>query len=100
MNIGMAARLKRIVKVLACLCAVEMFLPGGTLIVLGCLLTGERRIHASAEGDRAVAAWGDFLGLLSVNTGGGSNRAEDNPAGPETARRRAASEGSSVSRES
>ena len=34
------ARLKQIAKVLARLCAVGMFLPGGTLIVLGFLLTG------------------------------------------------------------
>jgi hypothetical protein len=53
---------------------------GGTLIVLGYLLTGGRHIHASAEGERAVTVWGDFLGLLSANTAGGSNRAEDNSA--------------------
>jgi len=100
MNTGIGTRLKRIAKVLACLCAIEMFLPGGTLIVLGYLLTGGRHIHASAEGDRAVTAWGGVLRLLSVHTGGGSNRAEDNSAGPETASRRAASDGPSVPGES
>ena len=72
----MGARLKRIAKVLGTVFAIEMFLPGGTLIVLGYLLTGGRRIHASAEGDRAVTAWGGVLRLLSVNTGGESNRGQ------------------------
>jgi hypothetical protein len=100
MNTGMGTRLKRIAKVVACLCAIEMFLPGGTLIVLGYLVAARHHVHGSAEGEHAVTAWSEFRRLFSANTGGGSNRAEDNSAGPETARRRAASEGSSVSRES
>ncbi len=47
MNTGMGARLKRIAKVLACLGAIELFLPGGTLIVLACLFMG--RAHASGR---------------------------------------------------
>lgn len=38
MNPGIGARLKRIAKVLATLCAIELFLPGGTLIVISILL--------------------------------------------------------------
>ena len=48
MNTGMGARLKRIAKVVATLCAIEMFLPGGTLLVLGLLLSG--RINVPALG--------------------------------------------------
>ena len=43
MNTGIGARIKQIDKVLARLCAIGMFLPGGTLIVLGFLLTGQRQ---------------------------------------------------------
>ena len=46
MNTGFGARLKRIANVLGRLCAIELFLPGGTLLVLGYLLTGGRQIHA------------------------------------------------------
>ena len=38
MNTGMGARLKRIARVVATLCAIELFLPGGTLIVISILL--------------------------------------------------------------
>jgi hypothetical protein len=38
MNTGMGARLKRFAKVLATLCAIELLLPGGTLIVISILL--------------------------------------------------------------
>ena len=78
MNTGMGARLKRIAKVLATLCAIELFLPGGTLIVLGYLLTGRPHIRAAAESEGAVKAWRDFRGLIFANTrDGGSSRADD-----------------------
>jgi hypothetical protein len=38
MNARYGTRLKQIAKVLARLCAIEMFLPGGTLIVISILL--------------------------------------------------------------
>ena len=41
MNSGTGARLKRFAKVLGTLCAIEMVLPGGTLMVLTYLLTGQ-----------------------------------------------------------
>jgi hypothetical protein len=50
MNTGMGARLRRIAKVVACLCAIELFLPGGTLIVLGLLLTGRINVPALGGG--------------------------------------------------
>jgi hypothetical protein len=43
MNTGIGARLKRMAKGLATLCAIELCLPGGTLIMLGDLLTGQRQ---------------------------------------------------------
>ncbi len=87
MNTGMGARLKRIAKVLACLGAIELFLPGGTLIVLGYLLTGRPHVRAAAEGERAVKAWRDFRGLISANIGdGGSSRADDNNSLPNFSR--------------
>jgi hypothetical protein len=44
MNTRYGARIKQIAKVLARLCAIGMFLPGGgTLILLGDLLTGQRQ---------------------------------------------------------
>ena len=62
------ARLKRILKVLFCLCAIELFLPGGTLIVLGYLLTGGRHIHTSAEGEGGFHIWRDIRGLVFAST--------------------------------
>jgi hypothetical protein len=38
MNTGIGARLKRMAKGLATLCAIELCLPGGTLIVISILL--------------------------------------------------------------
>ena len=71
MNTGIGTRLKRFAKVLACLCAIEMFLPGGTLIVLGYLLMGGRRIHTSAKGEGGLPTWRDIRGLVFANTAGG-----------------------------
>ena len=64
----MGAWLKRIAKVLFYPCAIELFLPGGTLIVLGYLLTGGRHIHISAEGEGAFQIWRDIRGLVFANT--------------------------------
>ena len=64
----MGARLKRIAKVLFCLCAIELFLPGGTLIVLGYLLTSGRHIHTSAKGEGGLQTWRDIRGLVFANT--------------------------------
>jgi hypothetical protein len=61
---GMGARLKRIAKVLFFLCAIELFLPGGTLIVLGYLLTGGRHIHTSSKAEGGLQTWGDIRGLV------------------------------------
>ncbi|HYB75252.1 MAG TPA: hypothetical protein VED18_17900 [Candidatus Sulfotelmatobacter sp.] len=66
MNTGVSARLKRIAKVLAAPCAIEVLLPGGTLIVLGWLLAGRANVPVPAGGpleaansavQRARAAW-------------------------------------------
>ncbi len=43
MNTRIGSPIKQIAKVLVTLCAIEMFLPGGTLIMLGDLLTGQRQ---------------------------------------------------------
>lgn len=56
MNPGIDARLKQSAKVLASLCAIEMVLPSGTLIVLGDLLTGQpqgrwRRCPSNQHGE-------------------------------------------------
>lgn len=67
----MGTRLKRIVKVLLCLCAIELFLPGGTLIVLGYLLTGGRHIHTSAKSEGGLQTWRHIRGLVFANTAGG-----------------------------
>jgi hypothetical protein len=78
MNIGMGARLRRIAKVVACLCAIELFLPGGTLIVLGYLLAGRPHVPATAEGGRAFKVLCELRWLISANAGAGdSNRSED-----------------------
>ena len=50
MNPGIGARLKRMAKVVATLCAIEMFLPAGTLLVLGLLLSGRISVPAPAGG--------------------------------------------------
>lgn len=66
MNTRMGARLKRIAKMLAALCAIELLLPGGTLIVLGLVLAGRTNVPVPAGGlletansavQRARAAW-------------------------------------------
>jgi hypothetical protein len=78
MNNGMSARLKRIARVLACLGAIELFLPGGTLIVLGYLLVGRPHLPAAAEGERAFKVLSDLRGLIFANAGAGdASRAED-----------------------
>ena len=78
MNIGMRARLRRIGKVVACLCAIELVLPGGTLIVLGYLLAGRPHVPATAEGGRAFKVVRDIRGLISANAGAGdASRSED-----------------------
>jgi hypothetical protein len=48
MNTGIGARLKRIAKMLAALCTIELLLPGGMLIVLGWLLAGRIDVPAPA----------------------------------------------------
>ena len=65
MNIGMGARLRQIAKVVACLCAIELCLPGGTLIVLGYLLAGRPHVPAAAEGERAFKVLCDLRGSFS-----------------------------------
>jgi len=83
MNIGTGARLRRIAKVVACLCAIELFLPGGTLIVLGYLLAGRPHVPAAAEGERGFKVLRDLRGLISANAGAGdsSQSEDDNPRG-------------------
>ena len=83
MNIGMGARLRQIAKVVACLCAIELFLPGGTLIVLGYLLAGRPHVPAASEGERAFKVLCDLRGLIFAKAGAGdSSRPEDdNPQG-------------------
>jgi hypothetical protein len=83
MNIGMSARLKRVAKAIACLGAIELFLPGGTLIVLGYLLASRPHVPAAAEGERAFKVLRDLRGLIFANAGGcDSTRAGDaNPRG-------------------
>ena len=83
MNIGMGARLRRIAKVVACLCAIELILPGGTLIVLGYLLASRPHVSEAAEGEGPLRVLRDLRGLISANTrAGNSNRSEgDHPRG-------------------
>ena len=64
----MGARLKRIAKVLFYPCAIELFLPGGTLIVLGYLLMGGRHIHTSSEGEGGLQTWRGIRGLVFAST--------------------------------
>lgn len=79
---GMTARLKRIARVVACLGAIELFLPGGTLIVLGCLLAGRPHAPAAAEGEGAFKVLRDLRWLFSANAGAGdSSRTEDDNSG-------------------
>jgi hypothetical protein len=75
----MGTRLKRIAKVLFCLCSIELLLPGGTLIVLGYLLMGGRHIHTSAKGEGGIQTRRDIRGLVFANTAGGSSRRDANP---------------------
>ncbi len=42
MNPGIRARLTRLAKILGRLLAIELVLPGGTVLVLACLLSGGR----------------------------------------------------------
>ena len=55
MHTGMGARLTRMAKMLAALCAIEVFLPGGTLIMLGLLLAGRITVPVPAGGPLATA---------------------------------------------
>ncbi len=71
MNIGMGVRLKRIAKVLGTVFAIEMFLPGGTLLALGYLLALQRHVHRSAAGEPALPAWRGLRGLLAAHPAGG-----------------------------
>jgi len=66
MTPGISVRLKQIAKVLATLCAIELCVPGGTLIVLGLLLTARVNVPAPVGGpmervwsalQRIRAAW-------------------------------------------
>ena len=87
MNVGIGARVKRIAKVLASLCAIELCLPGGTLIVLGYLLALRLHLRPSAEGERVVTAWRGLRGLMSATTDdGGSSRADDTKSLPNSGR--------------
>jgi hypothetical protein len=83
MNMGMSARFTRIAKVVPCLCAIELCLPGGTLIVLGYLLAGRPHVPVATEGERAFKVVRDLRGLISANAGAGdSSRSEvDKPQG-------------------
>ncbi len=92
MNTGTATRLKRIAKMLGTICAIELCLPGGTLIALGYLLTVQCHVHGTAEGEHAVSAWRGIRELLSAVTGGRSSRAGASSAGPKTGNRPAAGE--------
>jgi hypothetical protein len=100
MNTGIATRLKRVAKGLGTICAIELCLPGGTLIALTYFLTVQCHVHGSTEGKHAVTAWRDIRGLLSADTSGGLRRAGANSAGPATANRRAASQVPPVAEES
>ena len=42
MNSRITTQLRRLAMIAGRLLAIELFLPGGTLIVLACLLTGRR----------------------------------------------------------
>ena len=79
MNTGIAVKLKGLARLIGRLVAIELFLPGGTLIALGYLLALRPHVRASAEGERGVRTWRGIRGLGSANTGdGGSSRTEDN----------------------
>jgi hypothetical protein len=54
MNSGIATRLRRMAKVLATLCAIEICLPGGTLIVISILLA--RRVPEISQRFTALPA--------------------------------------------
>jgi hypothetical protein len=71
MNTGIAVKLKRLARLIGRLCAIELFLPGGTLIVLGYLLTGGRHIHTSAKSEGGPQTWRHIRGLVFANTAGG-----------------------------
>jgi len=93
MNSGIGARLKRFAKVLATLCAIEMVLPGGTVIVVTYFLTCRCHVRGLAEADRALKAWRGFGGRISASTGGGSSLADSDSAEPVAANRPAAIDG-------
>jgi len=87
MNAGIGARVIRVAKVLASLCAIELCLPGGTLIVLGYFLALRPHLRPSAEGEGAVTAWRSLRGLISAITDdGGSSRADDTKSLPNSGR--------------
>ena len=100
MNPGIGPRLKRMAKVLATVCAIEVCLPGGTLLALGYLLALQCHLYGSTEGEPAVPTWRGLRGLLAANPAGGSNRVDATSAGPATATRGAASDGPSGAGES
>jgi hypothetical protein len=83
MTTGIAVKLKGLARLIGPLVAIELFLPGGTLIVLGSLRALRCHVPAPAGGERAVTTWRGFRGLRSANTGdGGSSRADDNTSRP------------------
>jgi hypothetical protein len=88
MNTGMGARVKRIAKIVAALCAIELLLPGGTLIVLLYVLTGRSHVRAAGEGERAIGIFRGVLGQIFEKTcDGGSRQSDQNnslPSSPRT----------------
>jgi hypothetical protein len=46
MNTAIAVKLKRLARLIGRPVAIELFLPGGTLVVLGCLVTGRGSMPA------------------------------------------------------
>ncbi len=87
MNTGIAVKLRRLARLIGPLVAIELFLPGGTLIVLGSLLALRCHVPAPAGGERAVTTWRGFRGLISANIGdGGSSRADDSNSLPNFSR--------------
>jgi hypothetical protein len=71
MNTGMGVRLKRIAKVLGTIIAIELCLPGGTLLALGYLLALQCHGDRSAAGEPALPTWRDLRGLLAGHPAGG-----------------------------
>jgi len=83
MKIGVGARFRRIAKVLAALCTIELLVPGGTLIVLILVLTGGCHLGPPDEGERAAGIWRGVREQVFGNTAdGGSRRTDENNALP------------------